>query len=658
MVAGAMATRLRVSSLFGRENADDLKALYAAEAGVNRAIAEWSNDGTKTWAINLTNIPVGQDPQVTYSLVFDPNHSINNFNAAASAPGPLGPTSVPPDTAYLVVEGRSHGRTRQVEALVCRGSFFGEPVALASDGPIDLQNTVTIRGLKSLDETVETAVEVYSTNSSAGPLITHAGGGSVLVKGNLSSNSSDPNSIAGNLRAPGVVTGRVSEGQSKKLPANIDITGKINALRSAGTGLTPTLAGSVTTLSPSGSNRDYFQSGGINYNGDLILDGTNLYVDGDLTINGGIRGKGTVFVKGQTTFKGDSHLQTHNDQGIAILSKGSVTLDGFDGTTYLRNFLTSQGQDPVSTATNGGVPIQYSEHLTSLTALTQAMQTGIKAQMADSNPYPLDSSEFLAGPTGVPAVGPTPVATLAFGSIGPGANEVSGYDICYGVATANMAGLMSLGAVSPAHIFDVSQLGLKRGHADPIRKIRNLLANPANTSEAFLKSKFDTLQGGTLSPLLGDQLTDVQHGKGLFGIKVGSGEAVTALRENLRTGAIDSLLDSINDTYRMPNSIVGPERSLLGSYWSDPTTRAKLLSHSLNAVELIDFTKLGESYFQGVIYTEADFRARNEVKLVGSLIAQRGIHLQNGVEVVYIPELSRKAGQSLGTVVVKQWLRR
>lgn len=96
--------------------------------------------------------------------------------------------------------------------------------------------------------------------------------------------------------------------------------------------------GSKTTLS--GEPKYYYPSDLI-IEGDLNLDDTKLYVAGDLTIKGSITGTGSILVKGNTQFEGASAidaLQNGEDQ-VALLSKGYVTVKGFDGSDFLEKVL-------------------------------------------------------------------------------------------------------------------------------------------------------------------------------------------------------------------------------------------------------------------------------------------------------------------------------
>jgi hypothetical protein len=79
--------------------------------------------------------------------------------------------------------------------------------------------------------------------------------------------------------------------------------------------------------------------------GDLELaGGAEVYVSGKLTVNGAIRGDGSVYVRDETRLQGDAFVNSNNH--LALLSGGDVHLTGFNGTEYIRD-LGSEASDRV-----------------------------------------------------------------------------------------------------------------------------------------------------------------------------------------------------------------------------------------------------------------------------------------------------------------------
>jgi hypothetical protein len=94
----------------------------------------------------------------------------------------------------------------------------------------------------------------------------------------------------------------------------------------------------LLSLSPFGTVTlppgDCFFLGNLTHNGDLVLDGASLYVDGDLSVNGTVSGHGQVVVSGQTSFFGSSFMSTRQP-GLLVLSHGPIVLKGYNGTAAL-----------------------------------------------------------------------------------------------------------------------------------------------------------------------------------------------------------------------------------------------------------------------------------------------------------------------------------
>lgn len=111
-----------------------------------------------------------------------------------------------------------------------------------------------------------------------------------------------------------------------------------------------------------------------------------------------------------------------------------------------------------------------------------------------------------------------------------------------------------------------------------------------------------------------------------------------------------------SDSASLSDSLMGKLGQQVGQ-----DLRQDMLSRVVSALKEINLNQPGMAYFQGTIYTEGDFVAKNEVKILGGLYAvgpNSDVRFENHVEVTYVPEIVRQAGTSLGNVGVKQWLRR
>lgn len=89
---------------------------------------------------------------------------------------------------------------------------------------------------------------------------------------------------------------------------------------------------------------DYHVSGNVTLPDDLILeDGANLFVSGDLTVDGAVTGNGKVMVDGEVSMYGDVFTTGNSDHFVSLMSSGNLRLSGFDGHDRLAQLA---GSDP------------------------------------------------------------------------------------------------------------------------------------------------------------------------------------------------------------------------------------------------------------------------------------------------------------------------
>ncbi len=347
-------TRMRAQGFFGVQSQTSLGALNAAEAGVADVMSRMT--ATPGYNTNLVNqaLPGGEQ---SFTVLFGPGASVNNLTGGAPVPGPRGPVN--PGTAYLVVDGRQGLSHRVLEVILSRQGSVSPDASITSSGVIRMRGNVKIDGIQGLNDPtpVDANVRSNSTANAAGQVSwTGASGESADIRGSVYSASGNAAAIQ---MGGATISGSALNNQPAAPPPVVDIPGRIAAKSSAAA---PTFAGSTTTLGAG----DYYVSGNLNYTGDIDLHGANLYVTGDVNVVGTIKGEGSVFVGGKTDFYGDSELTAANNRQVALYSKGSVALHGFDGTAYLDGIVAAAGNDA------NGVP--YSTHWSNAKSWTQLAQ--------------------------------------------------------------------------------------------------------------------------------------------------------------------------------------------------------------------------------------------------------------------------------------------
>ncbi|MBS2033975.1 hypothetical protein JST97_03255 [bacterium] len=602
MMVGALVWRVKMTGAFAGLGRDDLAAQAAAEAGLARCLCELSQD--KSWAANLPSQSL-PDSQATFSIQWNTSHSVNNLLPDTNADGPQGPGSVAPHTAYVMVDGQCAARTCRLEAIVASSGLTTNSPALSTTGNITFGNDVTITGQRSLGDSTKISANVISTKSTGeNDIIKWSGSGSATIEGSVLSNGSSAGAISSNLN-PSVVTGSVKNGQSTTPPARVDISARVAAKTGA---TTPTLSGTSQTL---GSGDFYFPSG-VNYNGDLDLNGSNLYVSGNFQINGSIRGKGSIFVTGSSTLQGDSQVVAGDDQQIALYGKGNVTLSGFNGSAALASLASSSGSDA------NGVP--YTTHLSNMKLWGNQMQS-IQQQV---------STLVAANPGSA-----MPATTLGVVE-GSGAAKIFGNAAWGGSYSSDFDYLTDImGFQTGDNYRNVPLHGKYTGVVPKLYQMVNDNATAGPTKDFLLKKL-----AGLRDPL--------DTNKGVLAHHTGLTDAEADLDAALATGNAEGLFDAVNDAWADGTYMTAARRAKL----------ARLLAGSFQA---LDMNHIGSSYFRGLVYTEGNLVAQNDLIVMGSLVGvgpSSNLTLDNSIKVVYVPEISRRAGETLGVVSVKTWLRR
>lgn len=342
MFLGALLVRGRQTLFQSAHYRDSIKAEQAARAGVNHCLALLEDD--LTW---------GSDLQVdldgaAYFITFDPGQpyfSVNNLTSPDDATQlSFQGHTVAPLSADVVVVGSCGLAKRRIRVVLQKG--LPALRAVSAGGKIHLDGDVDVDGVKSLlppedsTSTPESApgglLSKYQSPDPSDPAISWTGTGTFNLSSLSELEAATPLSggLAFNSELTALFPDRIIENGAADAIPEIDVGAKV----AAGMG-TPTLAaggsiinGHVTVDSLQSVNGD------LTVNGDLLLTGGTVYIDGDLNLNGGIKGRGTVYVSGDVTMVGGNTLvQTGEPSGATLLSGGNVSLQGIDAAGYLQS---------------------------------------------------------------------------------------------------------------------------------------------------------------------------------------------------------------------------------------------------------------------------------------------------------------------------------
>lgn len=323
-----------------------VSAQYILEAGQAHALAKLKQDAD--WTAGFQDEEM-DDISGTYSVIFTPagaeyqaGTSVNNITGTEAVDGPRGPGTVEPGTVELVVLAGVSGVKLTGETIFEAKTKPLPSYGLGASGNIVLKGDVSIRGIQSLNNQAEVRAGVHSNSEGGlGPTIQwdkNDRTDRMSVKGTVTTSASQSNSIR--LQGTEGVDYDVSEIQTDVASLPMPSTNILQTVTQHSSLSPPVFNNFDTTTLGRGES---FYDGDASLQGDLVLNGHNLYVDGDLTVNGTIRGDGSVYVTGKTTFKGDAEIEA-NETGVALYSHGAVELSGFNGLEYLESLKQQDAQ--------------------------------------------------------------------------------------------------------------------------------------------------------------------------------------------------------------------------------------------------------------------------------------------------------------------------
>jgi hypothetical protein len=323
-----------------REHAKNL-----AEAALSQSIADLAtskyllNSGqvlVTTAGLDDAEGVVSFDTSGTLGQAF----SVNNLQSDEQVTGAQG-RAVPGRTAHLVARGRVGDVEQWVECLLYKPPF---PDGLITTGPVEA-SSLQLTGIRVDDGYVggDPSSTITPENLVPGNLFSNAAQGG--APGSPAVTLAAACDITGSVGAAGGITvdtgstvgGEVLPGSSARPVPSIDITSRISAVLPNAVGVSST--GGDLTLDANWFNK----APNLNVGGDLILNGSVLVVQGDLTVNGSFQGTGVVLVDGDVMLtSGGSSVVA--DEQVAIACTGDMTLRASDPTTnYFKGLLYCEG---------------------------------------------------------------------------------------------------------------------------------------------------------------------------------------------------------------------------------------------------------------------------------------------------------------------------
>lgn len=320
------------------------QARYAAESVVSTVHQHLLND--IEWRAGMVNATMpGGKATVNVRFGPGPDGSVNNLSGADAADGPRGPGTVAAHTVDLVIKVSVGNTAKRYEVVLNRSARDVAPFGVSASGNVTMLGSTTIAGVADLNAhspSIPAGIESYNTNGGDGTIVwdmAHHTSDTLDVSGKVVSTSNATNAIQLNRNGNSVTTGGEENNASPLLPFNPDIRAKVtnNVSNLMATNPQADMSDKMlwnTTVNgykidPGGLNpaRSYYYNGDLVVDSDLYLTGTTLFINGTLTVQGGVQGRGSVYVNGRAVIRGGSRTAARDPKDhTSLYVQGNIIL--------------------------------------------------------------------------------------------------------------------------------------------------------------------------------------------------------------------------------------------------------------------------------------------------------------------------------------------
>lgn len=346
-----------VTAVGRREHARNL-AESALARGLEELIATdyaFGRDDKDRVEVKMTGL---QDAEgiVTFSKrEFARGYSTYNLESDSAQIG-AGDLNVPPEAVHLVARGRVGDIEQWMECVYHRPPY---PDGLVGTGWIEASGLV-LTGVKKGEDYKggdpdavapedKTPANLFA-NATSGPK-----GPAVILGPGCEINGSVGSRGAVQVDSSNTVKGEILPNSEKRPIPSLNIVTRINEL----------LPNSVKVSSTSGAltlDKSWFNHspGELRIGGDLDLNGSALCVEGNLVVDGAVKGTGVILVTGSVEVNGGGSKVVSSDQ-VALAAEGDVKLRGsnpagnfFQGLVYTEGDLEADSITVVGAAIANG----------------------------------------------------------------------------------------------------------------------------------------------------------------------------------------------------------------------------------------------------------------------------------------------------------------
>lgn len=556
------------------------------------------------------------EPDQEYHLSFDtsqPLYSTNNLGGGLAQASSINGQVVPAGVLEAIVTVRTGVKRNTYRFLLGKGR--GTLASVGANGAIHFGHDVTLDSIDSLKTRNPVDFAVVS-NSVISGITYNVNPGTFTVTPEAKMRS------AGTV-APGILSAfpnraDVQEQAPPQPLPDVDVQTIVNGQ----SGLSaPPLLGSTVVV-----HDDHYSNSSMTVNGSIDLSDGALYIEGDLTVNGAITGYGSVFATGDVTINGGSAVVfTNARSGAAVYSGGDITFTGLSAADYLDSLA----------ATHSGLDAAWTQ-----------FQAGYNftADLSTRNPL-----TYPGPPANMDSVlGPRLDWLYTTGGGFPSADTFDRYRLTRDL----FWGKMILGAGQSANNSELLPRPGPNGwrttwHDDGYaRRVRDELR---------------TLPGAGVDPRL-DHLVQAFEEIGYIfrhdwsnSLQTWDSPIASYLPGEI---SFDQILWLVNgyrtpDSYRVPSQ---PQPEDYGGVFSHDEELARQ-----NFVTLfqqnppLDFSWLGRSYFQGVLYAQQNITLENDATILGAVSAGGDLNLTDGTQFTYNREYESVFQNGTGPVRVTSY---
>ena len=237
---------------------DRMEAFYAAEAGVVYAIEQLEAQGN-TWQPSSVTVEM-PNGRCSFELGFSP--SVNNLENPTAVDGPRGAGTVPPDSADLIVTGKSGSAERTIEVIVQRRGSINIEQAVYGGGRIRVDGNANIYGIKDIYDYSEVDADIHSNyDADEADVVIYDDVGTSMtdgIHGDITTVSDNPAAIS--ISGGATVFGETKTGEPKRPLKKFDVSGIIDDHSGGNTVPAPDADGVVALV-----------DGDFYHNGDLTI---------------------------------------------------------------------------------------------------------------------------------------------------------------------------------------------------------------------------------------------------------------------------------------------------------------------------------------------------------------------------------------------------